>query len=183
MARARAEENSQTSNTTNTQTTQQQQTGNPATLHCTPQAKKGAVRGLKRESAVATWQACMERHKERTQPHQRQHHTTKQRTKTTGATTRQCPGMPANQILKQKTHGWPGKAHCALTVRDEVPLLSDLRSNPQSKRLKLTEDCSPGSANRSYTCNAMLILERPIQHKQADILRNNAKRGETGLRV
>ena len=156
VARARAKANNQTSNTTNTQRTQQPQTGNPATLHSPPlKPKRGAVRSSKCESAVATWQACMDRHKERTPPPQRQ-------------AAPQPPAQPQSSaqacqpIRYLKTHCWPGKAHSALTVRDEVPLLSDRRSNPQSKLLKSKEDCSHGSANRK------LYVQRSADPGEAD---------------
>ena len=131
VARARAKANNQPNKTTNPQKTQQPQTGNPATLHSPPlKPIRGAVRSSKCESAVTTWQACMERHKERTPPPQRQHHPTKQRTAITGATT--SSAQACQPIRYSKTRRWPGKAPSARTVRDEVPLLSDIGSNPQS---------------------------------------------------
>ena len=91
--------------------------------------------------------------------------------------------MPANQMLKRKN--WlltrEGAVRTDREGRSSTPVR--LEVEPTVKAIKIKRGLFPWQRKQRLYVQRMLILERPIQHKQADILRNNAKRGETGLRV
>ena len=143
-ARCQPSEENQTPSTQPAQTTNQQ---NPTT----PTAKTPTNAGGRHlatirksvHSAVAAWQACRERHGEKRTPTPRRQTPNQPKSPTTTTAPpksgfRACP--PSKHLIASQ-----GERHSAQTVRDDVPLLSDLTSNPQSEVLK-KGDCSLGSA-------------------------------------